>query len=199
MNRIRIHEFATGKNTTVTDGLAHADNPVFAGSDYLYFTASINAGPSQVGLDMSSQERPVRDGIYALVLAADGKSPMAPRTGDEDDKKDEKKDEKKDAPKDGDKDKKPADKDGEKRRCQGRLPKPTIRRTAAKSSRTAKPGDAAKPSCNCRQQRPRNRCASISMGSRNAWSRCRWPNATTIRSRSPAMATCSISNAANRV
>ena len=41
---------------------------------------------AQVGLDMSSQERPVRDGIYALVLAANGKSPMAPRSGDENDK-----------------------------------------------------------------------------------------------------------------
>ncbi|MBL8513681.1 MAG: PD40 domain-containing protein [Betaproteobacteria bacterium] len=90
--QVRIHEFATGKNTPVTDGLSNADNPVFAGSDYLYFTASINTGPSVVGLDMSSQERPVRDGIYALVLAADGKSPMAPRTADEEEKKDPPKD-----------------------------------------------------------------------------------------------------------
>jgi tricorn protease len=138
MNRIRIHEFATGKNTTVTDGLAHADNPVFAGSDYLYFTASINAGPSQVGLDMSSQERPVRDGIYALVLAADGKSPMAPRTGDEEDKKDEKKDEKKD----GDKDSKPADKEGEKAPPKEE-PKPTIKPDAAKTAEPAKSGAGA--------------------------------------------------------
>ncbi len=88
LSQIRIHEFATGKNTPVTDGLSNADNPVFAGSDYLYFTASINAGPAAVGLDLSSQERPVRDGLYALVLAADGKSPLAPRTGDEEEKKD---------------------------------------------------------------------------------------------------------------
>jgi tricorn protease len=85
--RIQLHELATGKSTTVTDGLAHADNPVFGGHQYLYFTASINNGPSLVGLDMSSQERPVRDGIYALVLAADAPSPMAPRTADEDDKR----------------------------------------------------------------------------------------------------------------
>ncbi|MFX7052586.1 hypothetical protein ABTH91_21365, partial [Acinetobacter baumannii] len=31
----------------------------------------------------SSQERPFRAGLYALVLAADGKSPLAPRPGDE--------------------------------------------------------------------------------------------------------------------
>jgi tricorn protease len=86
MGRIRIYDFSSGKATTVTDAMSFADNPVFGGSDYLYFTASINTGPAVVGLDMTSQERPVRDGIYALVLARDGKSPMAPRTGDEDDK-----------------------------------------------------------------------------------------------------------------
>lgn len=93
LSQVRVHEFATGKNTPVTDGLSSAENPVFAGSDYLYFTASINTGPAAVGLDMSSRERPVRDGIYALVLAADGKSPMAPRTGDEEEKKDPSKEE----------------------------------------------------------------------------------------------------------
>ena len=91
MGRIRIHDFTTSKATTVTDGMSNADSPVFT-PDYLYFTASINSGPGAVGLDMTSQERQVRDGIYALVLAADGKSPMAPRTADEDDKKEEKKD-----------------------------------------------------------------------------------------------------------
>ncbi len=87
-SRIRVRDLTTGATVDATDGLSHADNPVFAGSDYLYFTSSINTGPSQVGLDMSSQERPVRDGIYALVLAANGKSPMAPLTGDEVDKAD---------------------------------------------------------------------------------------------------------------
>jgi tricorn protease len=94
LSTLRIHDLTTGKSVTVTDRLASADHPVFAGADYLYFTASINTGPAAVGLDMSSQERPLRDGIYALVLAADGVSPVAPRTADEA--------EKKDAPRDGD-------------------------------------------------------------------------------------------------
>jgi tricorn protease len=85
-SRIRIRDLTNGATVDATDGLSHADNPVFAGTDYLYFTSSINTGPSQVGLDMSSQERPVRDGIYALVLAANGKSPIAPLTGDENEK-----------------------------------------------------------------------------------------------------------------
>ncbi|MFT7773687.1 S41 family peptidase [Roseateles sp.] len=95
--RIVLHELATGRSHAVTDGLAHAGSPTFsAKGDYLYFTASINSGPSQVGLDLSTQERPRRVGLYALVLAADGKSPLAPKAGDEEAKKDEKKEEKKD-------------------------------------------------------------------------------------------------------
>jgi tricorn protease len=103
--RIWLHEQATGRNHPLTDGLASAGNPAFsAKGDYLFFTASINSGPSQVGLDLSTQERPRRMGLYALVLAADGTSPLAPKAGDEDGKKDDKKDE----PRKAD-DKKPAD------------------------------------------------------------------------------------------
>jgi tricorn protease len=107
LGRIVLHELATGRNHAVTDGLAHATNPAFSPKgDYLYFTASINAGPTRVGLDLSTQERPSRAGVYALVLAADGKSPLSPKAGDEEAKKDDKKDEsKKDAkPADGKKD-----------------------------------------------------------------------------------------------
>ena len=104
LNQIRLHEMQSGKDEPLTDGLAHADNPVFAnagGSDLLYFTASINAGPTRVGLDMSTQERPLRSGIFVAVLAADGKSPLLPKAGDEwaakkdEAKKDDKKDDKK--------------------------------------------------------------------------------------------------------
>ncbi|MBR7800082.1 S41 family peptidase [Undibacterium fentianense] len=82
-SQIKLFDFVTGKSTTITDGLSDADHPAFAAQDYLYFTASTNAGPTHVGLDMSSQERPLRHGIYAVVLAADGKSPMLPKSGDE--------------------------------------------------------------------------------------------------------------------
>ncbi|WP_457390485.1 S41 family peptidase [Roseateles sp. P5_E1] len=110
-SRIVLHELATGRNHAVTDGLAHAGNPTFsAKGDYLYFTASINSGPSQVGLDLSTQERPRRAGLYAVVLAADGKSPLAPKAGDEDGKKDDKKDESKDDKKEEKKDDKKDDK-----------------------------------------------------------------------------------------
>ncbi|MGQ3055024.1 MAG: S41 family peptidase [Roseateles sp.] len=107
--RIWLHELATGRNHALTDGLAHAGTPTFsAKGEFLYFTASINTGPSAVGLDLSTQERPRRAGLYALVLAADGKSPLAPKPGDEEGKKEAaKKDANKDD-KDDRKDDKPA-------------------------------------------------------------------------------------------
>ena len=101
-SQIKLYDMNSGKATMITDGLSDADNPAFAPSDYLYFTASTNAGPTHVGLDMSSQERPLRNGIYAVVLAADGKSPLFPKTGDEDTKKDAKADAKGDANKKAD-------------------------------------------------------------------------------------------------
>jgi tricorn protease len=82
--RIRVHDFKSGQNIDLTDGLSDADSPVFApNGGYLYFTASINSGPSQVGLDLSTQERALRRGIYVAVLAADGHSPLLPKAGDE--------------------------------------------------------------------------------------------------------------------
>lgn len=81
-SQIKLFDFSTNNATQITDGLSQADDPVFT-QDYLYFTASVNTGPSQVGLDLSTRERPVRKAIYAYVLSADGKSPLLPKTGDE--------------------------------------------------------------------------------------------------------------------
>jgi len=78
--------FSTGSNTVVTDGLADVASPAFSSDgSYLYFAASTNSGPIQIGLNMTSQERPYRAGIYALVLASDGKSPVLDDNGDESD------------------------------------------------------------------------------------------------------------------
>ncbi|WP_333606803.1 S41 family peptidase [Arsukibacterium sp.] len=81
-SQIKLYDFVTLRNELLTDGMSHADHPAFS-QDYLYFTASVNTGPSQVGLDLSTRERPIRHGIYAMVLAAKGKSPLLPKTGDE--------------------------------------------------------------------------------------------------------------------
>ncbi len=108
---VYLYNFENGEHTRVTDGMSNAASPAFSpDGKYLYFAASTNAGPTQVGLDMSTQERPRRFGLYAVVLAADGKSPLLPKAGDEEvkeektdtskedkaDKKEDKKDEKKD-------------------------------------------------------------------------------------------------------
>jgi tricorn protease len=81
--QIRVYDVTSGRTTDVTDGLSDADSPVFARGDILYFAASVNSGPAQVRLHMSTQERALRRGIYAAVLRADGHSPLLPRTGDE--------------------------------------------------------------------------------------------------------------------
>ncbi len=84
LNKFVLYNFASGEHTDLTDGMSFVGSPVFSrDGKYLYFTGSTNAGPVQVGLDMSTQERPLRSAIYAAVLASDGKSPLLPRLGDE--------------------------------------------------------------------------------------------------------------------
>lgn len=80
-----IYDLDNHRSHNVTDGMADVASPAFSpDGQYLYFAASTNSGPLQFGLDMSSQERPYRAGLYALVLAEDGESPLKPLTGDED-------------------------------------------------------------------------------------------------------------------
>ena len=108
-NDIFLYSFADGSHTQITDGMSHSVSPAFSpDGKYLYFGASTNAGPTSVGLDMSTQERPIRFGLYAAVLAADGKSPLLPKSGDEDEKSEEEteKKEDEDAKKDDEGDKK---------------------------------------------------------------------------------------------
>jgi tricorn protease len=104
--QVRLHSFAASKNVDLTDSFVQTDTPVFGSNDLLYFTASIDAGPTRVSLDMSTQERPLRMAIYAAVLSAAGHSPLPPKSGDEDAKGG------KDADKEKDKD--PAKSDADK-------------------------------------------------------------------------------------
>lgn len=81
---LMVYHFDDDRSERVSDGMADAAAPVFSrDGDYLYFAASTNTGPRQFSLDMTSQERPYRAGIYALVLAEDGESPLEPIPGDE--------------------------------------------------------------------------------------------------------------------
>lgn len=84
LSDLMLHEIGSGESLRASDGMADVTDLAFSPDGaYLYFAASTNSGPAQVGLDMSSQERPRRAALYALVLAADGTSPLAPRLGDE--------------------------------------------------------------------------------------------------------------------
>lgn len=95
LSNIYLYDYKTAKKTVLTDGMSLADNPAFSpDGKYLYFTASTNAGTTAVGLDMSTQERPIRMGIYAFVLAKDGKSPLLPTSDEEAIKNKDKKSEK---------------------------------------------------------------------------------------------------------
>jgi tricorn protease len=69
---------------TVSDGIADVGSPAFSpDGKYLYFTASVNSGPAQVGLDLSSQEQNYRAGIYVAVLNDEDRLPNADEKGDE--------------------------------------------------------------------------------------------------------------------
>jgi tricorn protease len=96
LTQVRLHSFAASKNIDLTDSFVQTDTPVFGSNDLLYFTASIDAGPTRVSLDMSTQERPLRMAIYAAVLSAAGHSPLPPKSGDEDAKGSKEQDKEKD-------------------------------------------------------------------------------------------------------
>lgn len=93
--QLMLYQFSSGDHTDVSENTADVAAPVFSQKgDVIYFAASTNSGPLQVGLNMTSQERPYRAGLYALVLSADGKSPLLADSGDEDsDSSDDAKDE----------------------------------------------------------------------------------------------------------
>ena len=94
---LMLHDFDSGRAVQVSDGMADVASPAFdPEGKYLFFAASTNSGPLQVGLNMTSQERPYRAGLYAAVLAADDKSPLAPEAGDEEVKADDEEDKKDD-------------------------------------------------------------------------------------------------------
>jgi len=79
-----LYSVDTGSSTQVTDPLADSRLPAFdRGGKYLYFTASTNAGATSDGLDMTSDLYEVRSNIYAVVLAANQPSPVAPDLEDE--------------------------------------------------------------------------------------------------------------------
>jgi len=81
---IFIYSVDGGQSKQVTDGMSDARRPVFdRDSQYLYFTASTNYGPTTSGLDMTSDEHEVTSSIYLVVLANNVASPLAPESDEE--------------------------------------------------------------------------------------------------------------------
>lgn len=91
---LSLYDLANRRNHAVTSGFADIGSPQFSkDGKLLFFTASTNAGSVYSGLDMTTQDRPYRAALYAAVLEADGKSPLAPILANEEpDKVDEAKD-----------------------------------------------------------------------------------------------------------
>jgi tricorn protease len=84
LHALFLYSVDSGTSTQVTDSMGDARLPAFdRGGKYLYYTASTNAGATSDGLDMTSDLYEVRSNIYAVVLAADQASPIAPELDDE--------------------------------------------------------------------------------------------------------------------
>ncbi len=98
---LHLYDLNTRTSHPVSGNFADIGSPVFSkDGKLLFFTASTNAGTVFAGLDMTTQDRPYRAGIYAAVLEADGKSPLAPvlaneeadTSGDDEEKEGDEKD-----------------------------------------------------------------------------------------------------------
>lgn len=85
LKSLHLYNFAKGTSLTVGNGLAGLGTPAFSrDGKYLYFTASTNIGPATAWLDMSNQERPVRSGLYSVVLSAADQTPLPFRSDEPD-------------------------------------------------------------------------------------------------------------------
>ena len=97
LHAVWTYSLEQGKTFQITDGMSDALYATFdANGKYLYFAASTDVGPSAEGFDMSSNNRPQTRSVYAVVLAKDQGSPLAPESDEEKGgaEKAEKKDEK---------------------------------------------------------------------------------------------------------
>ena len=84
LHAIFLYAVDSGHSTEVTSTMGDARNPAFdRDGKYLYFIASTNEGPTSNFLDMTSDLYQVTSNIYAVTLAADTASPIAPELEDE--------------------------------------------------------------------------------------------------------------------
>jgi len=114
-NAVFLYSLEKGESFRLTDGMSDCKSPAWdAGGKYIYFLASTDYGLNVGWLDLSSLERPVRRGIYLVVLSADEPSPLLPESDDEEKAGDKSGDKEEEA---GDKDKKDEDEKDVEVRC----------------------------------------------------------------------------------
>ncbi len=84
MHAVFAYSLEQAKSLQLTDGLSDARYPAFdQKGQYLYFTASTDAGPTTGWLDLSSINRTVTRSAYLIVLRQDQPSPLAPESDEE--------------------------------------------------------------------------------------------------------------------
>jgi tricorn protease len=84
LHAIYLYSLDSGESTRVTSAMGDSREPAFdREGKYLYFITSTNAGATSNGLDMTSDLYQVSSNIYAVALAADTASPIAPELDDE--------------------------------------------------------------------------------------------------------------------
>ncbi len=84
LQAVFLYSLEQKKFFQITDAMSDAASPVFDPSGkYLYFLASTDDGPSRAGIDLSSLDRAQQYGVYSIVLAKDGASPVPPESDDE--------------------------------------------------------------------------------------------------------------------
>ena len=84
LHALFLYALDTGQSTQVTNAMGDSREPAFdRDGKYLYFVTSTNAGATSDGLDMTSDLYQVTENIYAITLAKDTASPIAPELEDE--------------------------------------------------------------------------------------------------------------------
>ena len=84
LHALFLYSVDTGQSTQFTNEIADSRLPAFdREGKFLYFTASTNSGATSDGLDMTSDLYQPTANIYAVVLANDQASPIAPELDDE--------------------------------------------------------------------------------------------------------------------
>lgn len=84
LQKVALYNVEDGQSRTITDGLADVGEPVFdAGGQYLYLTASTDAGPARQWFAMSNADADVSRALYLAVLPSGVVSPLAKKSDEE--------------------------------------------------------------------------------------------------------------------